>query len=155
MTIFRTRMAVSELYASLLMIGVTLSFGSLVTISAVNQFNLSTASTVLSGSLQMASGGKQLSLVFAAVTPGSGGCAVTYRGVVEGKSLTLSLFDYGAASFAPTEIVDNSTVYVQGLAPISPGSVVTYSMSLAACAHVSGQSFLLLDQSGDEVQFGT
>jgi hypothetical protein len=163
----RRRYAVSELYAAMLMIGVTLSFGGLVTAAAVDQFSATTGGESLAASAQQASVGKQISLVYGTVTAGSGGCTSTYRGpdgntYAEGKTYTLVLYDFGSASFTPGEVFDNGTLLaVEGYATIAssqPGqspSPVSNTLTLTACAHPAGQTFLLVDASGDEITVGT
>ncbi len=147
----------SELYASVMMIGVTLVFGSFVATAAINQFNLSTYSGSLAASVQQASAGKQVSYVYFAVTPGSGSCTTMYRGVTEGRATTLALYNYGSAGMNPTEIFVNGTLQYSGtgFGNIAPASMTTYSLTLSSCAHPSGQTFLFVDASGDEVQIGT
>jgi len=153
----RSRHAVSELYASLLMIGVTLSFGGFVAAAAINQFNLSTYSGSLAASVQQASAGKQISYLYFTVTPGSGSCTAVYMGVAEGKATTLGLYNYGSAGMNPTEIFVNGTLQYtgSGFGNIAPAGMTTYTLILSTCAHPSGQTVLLVDAYGDEVQFGT
>jgi FlaG/FlaF family flagellin (archaellin) len=155
--ITRSKRAVSELYASVMMIGVTLVFGSFVATAAINQFNLSTYSGSLAASVQQASVGKQISYIYLAITPGSGSCTGTYQGVTEGKTSILALYNYGSVGMNPTEMLINGTLQYSGtgLGNIAPGSMTTFSLTLAACAHPTGQTILLVDASGDEVQFGT
>jgi flagellin-like protein len=147
------RRGVSELYASLLMVGVTLSLGGAVVVAASSQFGLAANSASLGASLQQSSAGVQVSLVYAAVFP-SGSCP-TYQGVKEGTSLTVALYNYGAADFAPAELVVNSTAYQGGYGTLALGSLGAYTITLGACAHSSGQTVLAVDSLGDEVQFGT
>lgn len=157
------RRGVSELYASVLMIGVTLSFGSIVASAAVSQFQASTQGDSQSVLAQEASVGKQVALVYGTVVQGSGGCTATYVGAgggtyLEGKSYVLALYDYGSASFAPAEVFDNGTLLPPGgyavIAADGPGPV-SDSLALAACARPSGQTFLLVDASGDELTVAT
>ncbi|MGD0396009.1 MAG: hypothetical protein ABSB26_03760 [Nitrososphaerales archaeon] len=149
------RHGVSELYASLMMIGVTLSFGSVVTIAAVNQFNLSSNSASLGILVQEASAGKQISLVYGTVPyPGTAGCP-SYHGYTEGKSYTLALYDYGSVAFTPGEIFINGSLIAGGpYGTLSAGSMTVLTLTLGSCAHPAGQTFLLVDASGDEVQVG-
>lgn len=150
----RKRSGVSELYASLLMIGVTLSFGSFVAASAIDQFNKSNYSGSLAVAAQQASAGKLISYVYAASTP-SGSCPL-YGGNREGTTFSLALYNYGTAAFSPTEVFVNSTLYSGGgYSSIAAGSMATYALTLPSCAHTSGQTILLVDAYGDEVQFGT
>ncbi len=143
----------SELYASMLMIGVTLSVGSFVAYAAVSQAGAASGSASLGAALAQSSAGTQLSLVYAAVTP-SASCP-TYAGYHEGTSLSLSLYDYGTASFSPAAIMVNSTVYPGSYATISAGDLATYTIPLATCAHSSGLTIFAVDPSGGEVQVGT
>ncbi len=153
------RAAVSELYASLLMMGVTVSFGGFVAAAAINQFNLSTYTGSLASSVQQATAGKLISFVYFTVAPGSGtpSCSTTYQGVTEGKTSTLSLYNYGTASLNPTELFVNGTLEYSGtgLGNIVPASLTTYTLTLSSCAHPTGQTILLVDAYGDELQLGT
>src|SRR5712692_8543881 len=92
---------VSELYASMLMIGVTLSVGGMVTSAAISHFDLQSNSAALGESLQQASTDKHLGLVYAVAAPGSGGCTTTYLGATEGNSLTFAIFNFGYVPFTP------------------------------------------------------
>lgn len=161
------RPGVSELYTAMLVVGATLSFGGLVTAAAVAQFNASAGGESLAASAEQASMGKQISLVYGTVVAGSGGCTPTYKGpdggtYTEGKSYALVLYDYGSASFTPYEIFNNSTMLSVGgystVAAASPGrsaGPVSNTLTLASCAHPAGQTFVLVDASGDEVTIGT
>ena len=161
------RPAVSELYSSVLMIGVTLVFGGIVTSAAVGQFNGSTSGGALGVQEQEASAGKQVSIVYGTVVAGSGGCTSTYEGpdggsYAEGKTYLLVLYDYGSVSFTPYEVFDNGTLLaVGGYSTVSaqsggdsPGPV-SNTLALPSCAHPGGQSFVLIDEAGDEVALGT
>ena len=164
---FYRRVAVSELYATMLMVGATLSFGGLITAAAVGQFSASANGDSLAASAQQASAGKQVSLVYGTVTAGSGGCTATYKGpdgnsYTEGRSYALALDDYGSVSFTPVEVFDNGTLLAVGgyptISAAQPGqssSPVSITLTLASCARPSGQTFLLIDASGDEVTIGT
>jgi len=147
------RTGVSELYASLLMIGVTLSFGSLVTSAAVSQLSSAVGSSSLGASVMGASAGKEIALVYATV--GSTAGCQPYRGASEGTSLTVVLYDYGTTPFTPAELVDNSTIYTGSYPTLAAGSLSSYTLALGSCAHSSGQSLLAVDPFGDEVQIGT
>lgn len=152
---FSRRAAVSELYASLLMVGVTLSLGGAVTAAAMSQYGMQTSSASVSGSVEQASVGKLVSLVYAQVSPGSGGCTRTYYGATEGDTLTLDLFDYGPSAFTPSVIVINSTLFASDYPALLPGGMTAYALTLPECAHASGQTILLEDSRGDEVEIGT
>jgi hypothetical protein len=153
----KRRSGVSELYAAIMMVGVTLAFGSFVASAAINQFNLSTYSGSLAAQVQEASAGKQISFVYFVIAPGSGSCTGTYRGVTEGENATLALFNYGSVGMNPTEIFVNGTLLYSGagFGDIAPANMTTFSLTLDSCAHASGQTILLVDAYGDEVQFAT
>jgi hypothetical protein len=144
---------VSELYAAVLMVGVTLSLGSLVVAAATSQFGLATDSASLGASLREGAAGTQLGMVYAAVQP-SGSCPA-YEGGQEGSTLTIAVFDYGSAGFTPAGFVVNSTVYAGSFGEAAPGALAQYTVALASCAHQSGLTVLAYDSSGEEVQFGT
>jgi len=158
---------VSELYSSILMVGVTLAFGSVVTSAAIGQFNGATGGGALEARAQEATAGKQVSLVYGTVVAGSGGCTAVYRGpdggaYAEGKTYVLVLYDFGGVPFTPYEVFDNGTLLaVGGYATIAAqangqGSTpVANTLALPACAHPAGQSFTLVDAVGDEVAVGT
>ncbi len=150
------RRGISELYASVLMIGATLSLGGFVASSAVTQFSRSTGSYSLAAAVQAASSGKQVSLVYGLVSaPGSGGCTKAYGGYSEGTAYVLVLYNFGSVGFTPSRVFDNVTLLSGGpYQSLAPGTMATYSFTLA-CAHSSGQTFLLVDSAGDEVQVGT
>ncbi len=151
----------------MLMVGATLSFGSIVTVAAVGQFNASASGESQAASALQASVGKQISLVYGTVTAGSGACTKTYTGpdggtYTEGKSYTIVLYNYGSVSFTPNEVFDNGTLLAVGgyatLTAASPGqsaAPTSIALALASCAHPAGQTFLLVDTSGDEVTIGT
>jgi hypothetical protein len=167
MAVRTTRSGVSELYSSILMVGVTLAFGSVVTSAAIAQFNGSTGGGALEVKAQEATAGKQVSLVYGTVVAGSGGCTAAYRGpdgraYTEGRTYVLVLYDFGSVPFTPYEVFDNSTLLsVGGYATIAAqtggqaSTPVADTLALDACAHPAGQSFLLIDAAGDEVAVGT
>jgi len=144
---------VSELYASMLMIGVTLSVGSIVVASAINQFGLTVNSDSTGASLQSSSSGIQVALVYVAVTP-SRACP-TYQGTVEGSMIAVSLFNFGTGDFSPADLVVNSSVFDGAYGTVASGSMAVYNLTLGSCAHSSGQSISVLDNLGDEVQVGS
>lgn len=135
------------------MVGVTLSLGSLVVAAATSQFSLASNSASLGASLEQGAADTQLGLVYDAVHP-SASCPA-YRGYQEGTNLTLAVFDYGSQGFAPVGFVVNSTDYSVTAPQTAPGSLGTYSLQLAGCAHPTGLAILAYDGSGVEVQFGT
>lgn len=143
----------SELYASVLMVGVTLSLGGVVVAAAIGSIGQAQGASSLGASLQESASGRELSLVYATVA-WSGSCP-TYVGEVEGTSMTLALFDYGAYGFTPVEIVINSTIYAGNYSAISPGNLGQYTISLGSCAHATGQVITAIDAEGDEVQVDT
>lgn len=149
----RSRRGVSELYASMLMIGVTLSIGGFVAMAATSGFGLAAGSASLGTSLQQSSSELRVGLVYSAVVP-SGSCPV-YQGFTEGTSLTLSFYDYGTVGFAPVEFVLNSTAYAGSYATLTPGTMSQYTIALSSCAHSSGQTVLAVDSQGDEMQVET
>jgi hypothetical protein len=144
---------VSELYAALLLMGVTLSVGSVVVAAATTQFGLAGGSASLGASLRAGAAETQLSLIYAAVQP-SGSCP-SYRGVQEGTSLTVALYDFGAAGFTPSGFVVNSTGYGGAFAETGPGEMGQYTVALGVCAHQPGLKILVYDAAGDVAEFGT
>ena len=148
---FQRRRAVSELLATMMMIGVTLSVGGYVTVAAINQFNLAENAASLAALVQQQSAGKMISLVYSTVAP-SGSCPA-YGGSSEG-TLTLQLYNYGTAAFTPTEAFDNGTLY-SGTGSLAPGSMAAFTFTSPSCVHPSGQTILLVDSYGSEIQFGT
>ncbi|MDG7007026.1 MAG: hypothetical protein JRN06_02140 [Nitrososphaerota archaeon] len=140
----------SELYASVLMIGVTISLGSVLVAAALGSIGQAQGAASLGASVQQSASGRELSLAFAAVAA-SGSCPA-YRGGAEGTTLTLALFDYGASGFAPVEFVVNSTVYPGTYPALSPGTMGRYTVSLGSCAHSTGQTVTVVGSAGDEVQ---
>jgi len=144
------RRGVSELYATMLMVGVTLSLGGVVSFAAAGQFELNARSASLGAALVQSSAGVQLSLVYVS-TPASASCP-TYQGYNEGAILTLSLYNYGTTSFTPAEFVVNSTAYPGVYGTLAPGSMVGYTVSSGSCIHSSGQAILVIDTWGDAIQ---
>jgi hypothetical protein len=145
----------------MLMVGVTLSFGSVITAAAVQQFNASTSGEAFAASAEQASVGKQISLVYGTVVAGSGGCTTTYKGpdggtYTEGKSYTLVLYNYGSVPFTPDEVFDNGTLLAVGAYSTVPASgLASNTLTLVSCAHPAGQTILLVDSSGVEISVGT
>ena len=149
------RRGVSELYASMLMVAVTLAFGGAASALAMGQFGLAASSASLSGSLAQRSSGTQVSLIYAYA--GQGSCPA-YKGAPEGTTLSLILSDYGSSRFAPVAAFVNGTIYASNYPVVSPGGTATVAIPLlpsGTCAHSSGQTVLLVDSDGDEVQFAT
>jgi uncharacterized membrane protein len=145
----------------MLMVGATLSFGSLITAAAIAQFNAAASGASLVASAEQASVGRQVSLVYGTVVAGSGGCTATYKGpdggtYTQGKTYTLVLYNYGSVSFTPDEVFDNGTLLaVGGYSTIPASGLTSNSFTLASCAHPAGQTFLLVDTSGDEISVET
>jgi len=144
------RFGISELYAAMLMIGVTLSLGSFVTFAALGQFGLAASSASLGASLDQSSAQTQLGLVYAVVA--SSGSCPTFDGVHEGVSLTLALYNYGTTNFTPSELLVNATSFSGSYAPTAPESLGLYTLTLASCAHSSGQSVVAANSAGDVLQ---
>lgn len=140
----------SELYASVLMVGVTISLGSVIVAAALGSVGQTQEASSLAASLQQSASGRELSLAYVAVAP-SGACPA-HGGTNEGTTITVALFDYGAAGFTPAEFVVNSTVYPGSYQPLLPGTMGQYTISLGACAHPAGQTITAVDAEGGEVQ---
>jgi hypothetical protein len=137
------------------MVGITLTFGSVVAGLAFGQFGLATSSASLAVSLQERSSGTEVALVYAA-TQAAGSCP-SYLGSAEGTELDLTFYNWGQTAFTPAAIIVNSTVYYsQSYASMPPGEMSTYAIALApqgTCAHSSGQVVLMSSPDGVEVQF--
>jgi hypothetical protein len=141
---------VSELYASVLMVGVTISLGSVLVAAALGSIGQAEGAASLGASLQQSASGRELSLTYDMVEP-SGSCP-RYMGATEGTTMTLALFDYGADAFAPVEIIVNSTIHQGNFSALSPGTMGQYTVALGSCAHAAGQTITLVDALGDEAQ---
>jgi hypothetical protein len=137
----------------MLMVGVTLAMGSAVVVAAVGQFSTQANSASVGANLQRSSVEIRVSLVYALVAP-SAGCPLD-DGAQEGTTLMLSLYNYGSAPFAPAGVGVNSTFYQSTFPVLDAGTMGTYSIPLGACAHPVGQTILLFDSQGDEVQIET
>jgi hypothetical protein len=144
---------VSELYASVLMVGVTISLGSVLVAAALGTIGQAEGATSLGESLQQSASGRELSLTF--VTVASSGTCPSYMGADEGTTMTVALFDYGADSFAPVEIIVNATIYPGSYTALSPGTMSQYAVPLEGCAHSTGQTITVVDAQGGEVQVAT
>ena len=134
----------------MLMIGVTLSLGSFVAFAAVGQFGLAADSASLGASLAQSSAETQLGLVYVAIAS-SNSCPVV-GGVHEGTSLTLAVYNYGSTAFTPAELLVNSSAFAGAYPTTPPGSLGLYGVTLAGCAHTSGQSVVAEDSSGDVLE---
>jgi len=145
-----SRRGVSELYASVLMVGVTISLGSIVVAAALGSIGQAQEGSSLGASLEESASGRELSLAYAAVL--SSGSCPAYMGVTEGTAMTLAFFDYGAVGFTPVEFMINSTTYPGNYSAISPGTIGQYAISLGTCAHPTGQTLTAVDAEGDGVQ---
>ena len=146
----RRKTAVSELYASMLMIGVTLATGGLVASAAIGQFGLADSSAPVGAGVLQSSADAKIALIYLVATP-SGSCPV-FGGYREGTSLTLEVYNYGAATFDPALVAVNSTVLSGPFSPIPSGTLGTLTLFLGGCAHPSGQTILVEDIQGDAVQ---
>ena len=149
----RRRSGISELYASVLMIGATLALGSYITASAVGQFGLTASSATASTAAEGRSEGTMLSFVFSSVgTPG--GCP-PYGGSPEGSSMSIAVFNYGTSGFTPNYIAVNGTAYFGAYSPAPPATLTTFTVSLPAgsCAHPSGQEIQMTSASGEVLAF--
>ena len=143
----------SELYASMLMIGVTLTLGSVVVAAALGSAGQADRSAYHGASVQRQGERVQLSLAYAAVQ--SSGSCPAYQGANEGDALSFSVFDYGTTGFTPSELAVNSTTFSGGLQPVSPGAMQTYTVALGSCAHAAGLTIFLADSRGDAFQFAS
>lgn len=141
----------SELYASMLLIGVTLSVGSFVTVAAAGTFSQGEGQVSLGSSLAGRRSGTMVSLVYFAVQP-SGSCPL-HGGYEEGTSAEVAVYDYGSAGFDPSQIAINSTAYPGPYSPVPAGGLAVYDVALGGCAHPAGQTVLLTDSAGDGYQF--
>ena len=144
------RVGVSELYASMLMVGVTLAMGSMVAAAALGQFGLSNGSAAESAALMQSASGVDLSLVFVSVS--SSGSCPQFGGYNEGTTITVSIFNYGVSAFTPSEIMDNSSVFSGAYPTTAPGSLGEYTLDLGRCSHSAGQTLLALDSTGEGFQ---
>jgi len=145
------RGGISELYASVLMVGVTLTVGGLVASSALGQFATANDAASLSAMTQEASVRVQVALVYL-MAASSGSCPL-YGGHNEGTTIEIAVYNFGGAPFAPTEIVINGTPYAGEYAPLAQGMLGTYTLNTTTCSHSSGQTVLVADSTGNEVQF--
>ena len=143
---------ISELYASVLMVGVTLALGGLVTSSALGEFGLANDSASL-GAAQHVPAMTQVGLVYFVVAP-SGSCPESgmYR---EGTSVSMAFYNYGEVPFAPAEIAVNGSVHPGRYPPMAPGSMGTYALDTGACSRSWGETVTLIDPQGNELQFAT
>jgi flagellin-like protein len=151
----RPRRGVSELYASLLMMGITIAMGGVVTGMAMTQYGLAAGAAGTASSVKEQASGAQLSFVTASVS-GTGACPA--RGGPQGTTLAVTVFDYGTTAFAASEIVVNGTAYFGLLPVVQPGGLATYQVALApsgTCARASGQTVMVADPLGEETQFET
>lgn len=135
----------------MMMIGVTLSLGGYVTVAAINQFGLAQDAASAAAAIQQQSAGKLVSLVYATVTT-SASCPI-YDGQSEG-TLELELYDFGTVAFDPSETFINGTLFA-GTGTLSPGSIGAFAFSSPSCVHASGQTVVLVDAYGTEIQLGT
>ncbi len=137
------------------MVGATLSLGGYVTAAAVTQFGLVTSSASVSSSVQDRTAGTLVSFVYS-VTTSPGSCP-EYGGAPEGGALTVAVFDYGSTPFTPVAAALNGTLVAGTFSSVAPGSMGTAVLEAptGVCVHASGQTVLLEDSSGGEVQLET
>ncbi len=147
------RRGVSELYAAMLMIGVTLLVGAVVVLSATNQFGLVANAESVGASIQRSASGVQVALVYAEVA--SSKSCPSYQGINEGTTLSISLYNFGSTQFNPSIIAVNATAYSGSFPTIGPQGIGYYSVGLGSCAHSGGQTIVAIDPTGDELQFGS
>ena len=145
------RSGISELYASLLMVGVTLAVGGLVASSALGQLVMANDASSLSAMAQEASARIQLGLVYI-VAVSFGSCPI-YGGYHEGTTLEIAIYNYGGTPFKPAQMVLNGTVFAGDYEPLAPGSLWTHAIVGTACSHSSGQTLIMENSAGEEVQF--
>lgn len=143
----------SELYASMLMIGVTLSLGSLVAAAALGQFTQAAGESSLGASIGVHSAGTLVSLLYVTV-PSSPSCP-SYGGVGEGTTIYVFVFDYGSQGFAPSLLIVNSSVFPGRYPELHPGSMGVFTVPLGVCAHASGEAVVLADTAGEVFQFAS
>jgi flagellin-like protein len=150
------RRGVSELYASLLMLGVTVSLGSVATGLITNQFSLTATAVGAGASLGESAAGVQLSFVYATVAP-SARCPA--NGIApEGNVLAFTVFNYGSTRFTPVVIAVNGSLYSPPFPTVEPGGMATFRLALTTpgtCAHSWGQTVLMADSTGDDFQLET
>ena len=147
------RRGISELYASMLMVGVTLTMGGLVASAALGQFGLANSSSSVGASLDQSSADVMVGLVYLTVTS-SGSCPI-YEGYHEGATASLALYDYGSVGFTPAEVVVNGTAFPGTYSYLAPGTLGIFQLSLGLCARAPGQTVFLADALGDEVQLAS
>jgi hypothetical protein len=133
------------------MVGVTLTVGGLVASSALGQFALANDSASLSAVIQETSARIQIGVVYL-VALSSGSCPV-YGGYHEGNTIEIAIYNYGGTPFTPSEMIFNGTVHAGSYASLGPGSLGAYALTLTTCSHSSGQTVIVADSAGDEVQF--
>lgn len=137
----------------MLMIGVTLSLGSLVSVAALGQFTQAAGGSSLGASMDVHAAGTLVSLLYVAVPP-SDSCP-SYGGAREGTSITVSVYDYGTQGFAPSLLAVNSSAFPGAYPELLPGAMGTFTVPLGTCAHASGETVALADPSGEVFQFET
>lgn len=135
----------------MLMIGVTLSVGSMVSVAALGQFNQAAGESSLGASMGVRGAGTLVSLLYV-VVPSSPSCP-SYGGVEEGVSVTVSVYNYGTQGFTPSLLAVNSTVFPGNYAEVLPGAMGDFTVALAECAHASGETLVLADSTGEVFQF--
>jgi len=144
---------VSELFASMLMIGATLTTGALVVAAAMGQAGLENAAASSGAAAAQYSAGVQLALIYLVVNPSSS-CPV-FAGYHEGTNLTFAIYDYGSQSFSPAVMALNGSEYFSAYAVVPAGGLGVFDLHLGACAHASGQTLLVADERGSTAQFAS
>ena len=143
----------SEIFASMLMIGATLTTGALVVAAAMGQAGLENAAASSGAAAAQYTAGVQLALIYLVVNPSSS-CPV-FAGNHEGTNLTFAIYDYGSQSFSPAFVAVNGSEYFATYAPVAAGGLVVFDLHLGACAHASGQTLLVADGRGSATQFAS
>ncbi len=150
------RNGVSELLTTLILVAITLSFGAYIAQIAISQDAQQQAAAQGAASQEQAAANRLLSLVYATVTPGSGGCITTYSGATEGTSLNVAIYDYGSTPFDTAYVFVNGTVYGgSGYGTIEANSLAQFTLTMSSCIHQTGQTILLVDVNGGELQIQT
>lgn len=139
------------------MLGATITLGSVATGLVANQFGLAASTSQTGAVVGAQSAGVQVAYVYATVTSSSG--CPDFGTVPGGSVLSVTVFDYGTSAFRPALMVVNGTPYFSTSFPtMNPGGMGSYEVTLTpagSCAHPWGQTVVLSDAGGVEVQFET
>ena len=133
------------------MVGVTLAVGGLVASSALGQLAMANDASSLSAMAQEASVRTQLGVVYI-LAESSWSCPL-YGGQHEGTTLEIAIYNYGGTAFKPAQMIINGTLFAGDYTPLAPGSLRTYALVGTTCSHSSGQTLIVENSAGDEVQF--